>query len=128
MVSLGGIESIYKYHVQYTQSLLAAALSLFSSVGKTRLNGSCICAACFYPLSVPPEKLISPPLIGRQVTVSTNERLGQLWVDIDGIKMTEGNYIELRRAAGFETEFDDNSWLRNSKVRKTMKKNEQAGK
>ena len=27
-------------------------------------------------------------------------RDADLWVDIDGIEMTEGNYIELRRAAG----------------------------
>ena len=49
--------------------------------------------------SVPPGSLQSWPLIGRQVQSGgnwTNERAGMVCVDIDGIEMTEGNYIESR--------------------------------
>ena len=64
-------------------------------MGKIGLNGCCICADRASP-SVPPEKLIISTLIGRQLAASANQKAGPVCVDIDGIEMTEGNYIESR--------------------------------
>ena len=92
-----GCGSIYKYQVEHSAARLSLQLSVRGSVGKTRLNGSSICAAWLYPLSAARETAL---LASHWTTAA---RLGQ-WacgdrdgevVDIDDIEMTEGNYVEL---------------------------------